>query len=117
MWNKIMVVAEWFGEMAERYKLIRDFNKAAKYSFVSGNAPTLLEVKITKGDSNFKHAFSKWMGGGFRIKALAGRPMSNIELREIGGVVLDNEELVRKLISLGTKGRMNITHTIKSITK
>jgi hypothetical protein len=112
-----MVVAEWFGEMAERYKLIRDFNKAAKYSFVSGNAPTLLEVKITKGDSNFKHAFSKWMGGGFRIKALAGRPMSNIELREIGGVVLDNEELVRKLISLGTKGRMNITHTIKSITK
>ena len=98
MWNRIMVVAEWFGE---RYKLVRDFNRAAKYSFVSGNAPTLLEVKITKGDSSYKHAFSKWMGGGFRIKALAGRPMNKIELREIGGVVLDNEELVRKLISLG----------------
>jgi hypothetical protein len=101
MWYRIMVVAEWFGEMAERYKLLKDFNKAAKYAFVSGVAPTLLEVKITKGDSNFRHAFSKWMGGGFRIKALAGRPMNKIELREIGGVVLDNEELVRKLISLG----------------
>jgi hypothetical protein len=101
MWNKIMVVAEWFGEMAERYKMVRDFNKAAKYSFIAGNAPTLLEAKITKGDSNYRHEFSKWMGGGFRIKALAGRTMNNIELREIGSVVLDNEELVRKLISLG----------------
>lgn len=101
MWNKIMVVAEWFGEMAERYKMVRDFNKAAKYSFIAGSAPTLLEAKITKGDSNYRHEFSKWMGGGFRIKALAGRTMNNIELREIGSVVLDNEELVRKLISLG----------------
>ncbi len=96
-----MVVAEWFGEMAERYKMVRDFNKAAKYAFIAGSAPTLLEAKITKGDSNYRHEFSKWMGGGFRIKALAGRTMNNIELREIGSVVLDNEELVRKLISLG----------------
>lgn len=101
MWNRILIVAEWFGEMAERYKLIKDFNRAAKFSFISGSAPTLLEAKVTKGDSNFRHSFSKWMGGGFRIKALAGRPMSNMELREIGGVVLDNDELVRKLISLG----------------
>ena len=65
MWYKIMVIADWFGEMAERYKLVRDFNRAAKNSFISGIAPTLLEVKITRGDSEYKHAFSKWMSSGF----------------------------------------------------
>lgn len=50
MWYRIIVIAEWFGEMAERYRLIRDFNKAAKYSFIAGKAPTLLESKITKGE-------------------------------------------------------------------
>lgn len=101
MWYKIMVIKEWFGEMSERYKLVRDFNKAAKYAFISGAAPTLLEAKITGGDSAFKHEFSKWLGSGFRIKAMSGRPLQNIELKEIGSVVLDNEELIRKLISLG----------------
>jgi hypothetical protein len=101
MWYKIMVIKEWFGEMSERYKLVRDFNKAAEYAFISGVAPTLLEAKITGGDSAFKHEFSKWLGSGFRIKAMSGKPLHNIELKEIGSVVLDNEELIRKLITLG----------------
>ncbi|MFP4846081.1 hypothetical protein [Winogradskyella sp. PE311] len=101
MWYKIIEVTEWFGEMAERYRLIKDFNRAAKYSFIQGAAPALLEVKITRGESTYKHAFSKWMGGGFRIKALSGRPLEKSELIEIGRVVLDNEELTRKLITLG----------------
>lgn len=96
-----MEVTEWFGEMAERYRLVKDFNRAAKNSFIAGIAPTLLEAKITKGDSNYKHAFSKWLGGGFRIKALSGRSLEKSELIEIGRVVLDNEELTRKMISLG----------------
>jgi hypothetical protein len=96
-----MVIKEWFGEMSERYKLVRDFNKAAKYAFISGAAPTLLEAKITGGDNAFKHEFSKWLGSGFRIKAMSGKPLHNIELKEIGSVVLDNEELIRKLITLG----------------
>lgn len=101
MWYKIMIIAEWFGEMAERYKLIRAFNKAAKNAFIAGVAPTLLESKITRGESAYRHSFSKFMGGGFRIKALSGRALSKSELVEIGRVVLDNDELVRKLISLG----------------
>jgi hypothetical protein len=101
MWYKIMVIKEWFGEMSERYKLVRDFNNAAKYAFISGVAPTLLQAKITGGDSAFKHEFSKWLGSGFRIKAMSGKPLHNIELKEIGSVVLDNEELIRKLITLG----------------
>ena len=100
MWYKIMEINEWFGEMSERYRLLKDFNRAAKNSFIAGNAPTLLEAKITKGDSANRHAFSKWMSAGFRIKALSGRPLQKSELIEIGRVVLDNEELTRKLIAL-----------------
>ena len=94
---------EWFGEVRERYSLISDFNSAAKKSFIKGSAPTLLHAKITFGSSNseFKHAFSKLLASGFRIKALSGKPLSKSELIEIGKVVLDNEELVRKLIALG----------------
>ncbi|HEY9169196.1 MAG TPA: hypothetical protein VIN72_06890 [Lutibacter sp.] len=101
MWYKIIEIREWFGEMAERYRLVKDFNRAAKNAFISGNAPTLLEAKITRGDSSYRHNFSKWMGGGFRIKALSGRPLPKHELIEIGRVVLDNEELTRRMISLG----------------
>jgi len=101
MWYKIIEIYDWFGEMSERYSLIRDFNRSAKTSFIAGNAPTLLEGKITNGESANRHAFSKWLGGGFRIKALTGRALERSELIEIGRVILDNEELVRKLIALG----------------
>ena len=59
MWHKIMVIADWFGEMGERYKLIKDFNRAAKNSYISGYAPTLLEAKITSGERYFS-ALSKY---------------------------------------------------------
>ncbi len=101
MWHKIIVVADWFGEMYERYQLVRNFNKSAKSSFIAGEAPTLLEAKITTGEKAYRHEFSKFMGGGFRIKALSGRAMTKNELMEVGKVVLDHENLVRKLISLG----------------
>ncbi|MEY4875881.1 MAG: hypothetical protein RL708_1030 [Bacteroidota bacterium] len=101
MWYKIIVIIDWFGEMSERHRLIRDFNRAAKTSFINGRAPTLLETKITTGESDYRHAFSKFLGGGFRIKALSGKPLERDEMIEIGKVVLDNEELVRKLIALG----------------
>lgn len=101
MWNQIMVIADWFGEMGERYTMVRDFNRAGKNAFIAGRAPTLLEVKITTGESAYQHAFSKWRGGGFRIKALSGVAMSKSELIEVGRVVLDNDELVRRLISMG----------------
>lgn len=101
MWHKIIDVYDWFGEVTERIKVVRNFNKAAKYSFVSGQSPTLLQVKTTRGDSAYRHAFSKWLGGGFRVKALSGKALPKNALVEIARVVLDNEELVRKLIALG----------------
>ncbi|MEY8870279.1 hypothetical protein AB9K24_12290 [Meridianimaribacter flavus] len=101
MWHKFVQITDWFGEVYERYRLIKDFNRSAKIAFVGGVAPTLLEAKITKGESNYRHAFSKWMAGGFRIKALSGKPLEKSELIEIARVILDNEELIRKLISLG----------------
>lgn len=101
MWHRIIQIADWFGEIAERHKVIREFNRAAKDAFINSTAPTLLQAKITRGESDYRHEFSKWMSGGFRIKALSGRELEKSELISIGRVVLDNEELVRKLISLG----------------
>jgi len=101
LWHRIINVKEWFGEMAERYRLVRDFNKAAKMSFITGEAPTLLQARITKGGGDNRHAFSRFLAGGFRIKAMSGRSLAQRELIEIGRVILDNEDLVRKLVALG----------------
>jgi hypothetical protein len=101
MWYKIIQIAQWFGEMADRYKLIRDFNIAAKNAFIGGVADTLLEARISIGESSYRHVFSKFLGGGFRIKALSGSPMARYELIEVGQIILSNEMLIRKLISLG----------------
>ena len=101
MWYKFIQIREWFGEMAERYQLVRDFNRASKYAFISGIAPTLLEARITMGDNSYRHAFSKFLGSGLRIKAITGRAFKNSELIELGRIILDDEMLVRRLISLG----------------
>ena len=98
MWHRLI---DWFSDVRERYKLVRDFNSMAKQAFINGYAPTLLEARTTIGCLDYRHAFSKFMAGGFRIKALSGIALEKNQLIEIGKVVLDNEELVRKLVALG----------------
>lgn len=98
MWYTLV---DWFSDAGERHNLIRDFNKSAMHAFINGRVPTLLEVRITIGSLEFRDASSKVIGGGIRIKALSGQPLQKTELNEIGKVVLDNKELVRKLVALG----------------
>lgn len=97
LWYRIK---EWFSEARERSRMISDFNKAAKMAFITGIAPTLLEAKITRGDSTYKHSFSK-LYSGFRIKALSGNALSRDTLIEIGRTILEDQMLVRRLVALG----------------
>ena len=101
MWYKLHNIADWFADLTERRRVVKDFNYAAKDAFIQGYAPTLLQAKTTRGDSYYRHSFSKFMSGGYRIKALSGRPMAKSELIDIAKIVLDDESLVRKLMSLG----------------
>jgi hypothetical protein len=95
MWYRLIQIREWFGEMRERYSLIRDFNKGSRDAFIAGETPTLLEARITRGDSAYRHEFSKFLSGGFRIKALTGTPMNKEEMAELGAIVLANEVLTK----------------------
>lgn len=97
-WSKII---EWFKDRSERGRLVRSFNEMARAAFISGEAPTALKASISRGSSEYKHAFSAWMNTGFRIQALTGRALSKEEMVFIGQVVLANELLVRRLIVLG----------------
>lgn len=97
-WNNIL---DWFRDRSERSNLIRSFNESARSSFVSGNAPTLLKAKISKGERSYKHQFSNWHNTGFRIQAFTGRQLSKEEIIHIGKVILSDEILVRKLVVLG----------------
>lgn len=99
--NFINNIVDWFNDRNDRSRLVRDFNDAAKQSFVLGIAPTLLKAKITKGDRAYKHQFSDWLNTGFRIEAFTGRQLSREDLRMIGVVILSDEMLIRKLVVLG----------------
>ena len=98
MWDNII---SWFGEMSERRKVIKSFNQASRNAFISGVSQTLLEAKITMGETAYQHSFSKFLTSGFSIKALSGRPLTNTEMESIGNIVIQNPEFVRRLVSLG----------------
>ena len=72
-----------------------------KRAYVHGFTLTLIEARISVGESRFRHEFSKFLAGGFRIKALTGRPLLREEQMQIGLAILSNDDLVRELVTLG----------------
>lgn len=98
MWDTIV---GWFNDFRERRTLLRNFNQMSRQAFINGYIPTLLEARVTIGCSDYSHANSRFMAGGFRIKVISGRNLNREELIGIGRVVLDDRNLVRQLIVLG----------------
>ena len=98
IWNNIV---SWFRDLSERNKLIKSFNESAREAYVNGDAPAMLNASVSKGDSNYRHDFSKWFSSGFRIKVFSGRQLTKDEIVFIGNSILANQGLVRRLIVLG----------------
>jgi len=101
MWNTIIDLLDWFGELKERHSVIKSFNNASRRSFEKWIAPCVLKAKIVLGEPEYKHSFSKFLGSGFRIEVLTENTLSYSEKVEIGSVVINNTEFVRKLVYLG----------------
>lgn len=97
-WNKIV---SWFREANERQRCVNDFNDAAKKAFIENVAPVYLKSEISRGNRNYKHSMSNFFFSGFRIKTLSGRAMSFSEVEAIGLAIHTNQELMRKLVTLG----------------
>jgi hypothetical protein len=98
MWSNIL---SWFKERSERNDFINQFNQSAKMAFISGHTDTFLKASISIGNSNYRHAFSKFLGGGFRIKAEAGGLITMDDVMAIGQIILNDPAIVRVMISLG----------------
>ena len=98
-WNRII---EWFQDRQSRTALVREFNRSAKEAFVQGVVPCIMEASIVRGDSRYRHQFSKIIeGSGFRIKVYAGQQLSKQEVVNIGVTILANDMLVRRMVVLG----------------
>jgi len=97
-WNKIVT---WFREANERQRCVNDFNDAAKKAFIENIAPVYLKSEISRGNRNYKHSMSNFFYSGFRIKTLSGRALSYSEVEAIGLAIHTNQELMRKLVTLG----------------
>jgi hypothetical protein len=91
----------WFQERNDRQIFLKDFNESAKRAFITGNTDILLKASISYGNSDYRHAFSRFMAGGFRIKAEGGRFLSRDEVMSIGKSLIGNPMIVRTMISLG----------------
>jgi hypothetical protein len=98
IWSKIL---SWFKERSERNDFINQFNESAKNSFVSGQTDTFLKASVSIGNMNYRHAFSKTFAGGFRIKAEAGGLLTRDDVKAIGQIILNDQIVVRLMISLG----------------
>jgi hypothetical protein len=98
LWN---LVVDWFRERNDRQIFMRDFNNSAKMAYLTGQTDILLKASISYGNSNYRHAFSKFMAGGFRIKAEGGRPLGREEVMSIGNSIIGNPIIVRTMITLG----------------
>lgn len=98
IWNKIL---NWFRDMSERIRLMSEWNKSAKEAYISGAVPSLLEATTSRGNSNNRHELSKLFISGFRIKVKSGLSLSKMDLLNVGRIILNNSELVRRIIVLG----------------
>jgi len=98
IWNNIV---SWFKDLSERNRLINSFNNSARDAYVCGDAPAMLQASISRGNSNYKHDFSKWFSSGFRIKVFCGRQLTKEEIVFIGMSILSNQQLLRRLVVLG----------------
>ena len=98
IWTSII---EWFQDKVDRRRLILGFNRSAKEAFTFGNAPVILEARVSKGNKAYKHQFSDIFNSGFRIKALTGYQLSKKDTIKIGEVILSNNILVKRLVVLG----------------
>jgi hypothetical protein len=98
IWEKIR---NWFTDLRDRNRFLREWNNSAKLAYIEGIIPILMEARITIGSLEYRHEFSKWMAGGFRVKVLSGKPMTRDELLEIGQFIIGDDVMVRKLVSNG----------------
>lgn len=99
--NLLNRITSWFRERSERNQLVNDFNMAARQAFVAGYVPSLLKASVSRGCSDYRHSFSRWMASGFRICVLSGMQLSRQDIVFIGQAILSNETLVRQLVVLG----------------
>ena len=97
-WSKIIT---WFREANERQRCVNDFNDAAKSAFIANIAPVYLKSETSRGNRNYKHSMSNFFFSGFRIKTLSGRALSYSEVEAVGLAIHTNQELMRKLATLG----------------
>lgn len=97
-WNKIR---EWFSNLQERRKSISDFNNAAREAFIKNTVPVYMKAEISMGNRNYRHGMSHLLFSGFRIKTMSGRFLTNKEVEFVGMVIVSNQELMRKLVTLG----------------
>lgn len=98
LWSRIK---EWFSQSKDRSVMLNDFNSTAKMAFVTGNAPTLLQASVSKGESAYRHSFSRWLASGFRIKVMSGCNLTKKDIITIGTIILTDNMLIRTMVVNG----------------
>lgn len=97
-WNRILT---WFTGITERQRCVNDFNNAAREAFISNVVPVFMRAETSRGNSSYRHAMSNFFVSGFRIRTLSGKRLTADEVRGCGAAIITNQELMRRLATLG----------------
>ena len=98
VWSNI---SSWFKNETHREDVMREFNIAARASYINGEVPYQLKCVLSMGNINYKHPSSAWPKSGIRIVVMTDDLLSDLELNKIGLSVLADSRIVRMLITLG----------------
>lgn len=97
------VVGFFVKDSAERRRFVNEFNLNAKFFFQSLSVDTLLEAKMSSGNSDhsYRHELSApTIVSGLTIEATAGAQISVDDIVLIGRIILSDQVLVRKMFVL-----------------
>lgn len=97
------VVGFFVKDSAERRRFVNEFNLNAKFFFQSLSVDTLLEAKMSSGNSDhsYRHELSApTIVSGLTIEATAGAQISVDDIILIGRIILSDQVLVRKMFVL-----------------
>ncbi len=97
------VVGFFVKDSAERRRFVNEFNLNAKYFFQSLSVDTLLEAKMSSGnsDNSYRHELSApTIVSGLTIEATAGAQITVDDIVMIGRIILSDQVLVRKMFVL-----------------
>ena len=95
-------VVDFFSkDAAERRRFVNEFNASALNNFTTLSVDALFQAEVCEGNVDYRHEYSAPRPvSGFLVKVISGVDVPYEDVLLIGGIILNNKAIVRKMFVL-----------------